>query len=58
MEKLAILAGTFLGYMLKPLAPVIVDILAAAIRKGLTDTAEDSNAPQELVDHLRSRIPK
>lgn len=57
MEQLGIFIGSVIGVALKHCAPVLVDILSAAIRKGLTPTAEDSKRNEDLEKNLLSQLP-
>ena len=56
LERLAVLAGMFVGAMLKECAPVLAEILAEGIRRAFRDTVEDSMPPDGLADSLRARI--
>jgi len=60
VSELAAILGRFVGAMLKECGPVIVDIVAAGVRKAFNDTVEDGKAPEELrnrlTDDLRSKL--
>lgn len=58
MEQLGIFLGSVIGVALKHCAPVLVDILAAGIRKSMADTTEDSKVDQDLKKRLLDRIAK
>jgi len=49
--------GTFIGAVLKECGPMIVEILGAAIKKGLAHEIIDSAAPDDLKDRLQSLLP-
>jgi hypothetical protein len=58
MERLAIIAGAFVGAVLRECAPVLVDILARGIKAAMTSTAEESKPDENLRNRLLDRLPK
>ena len=56
MTGLAVVLGRFLGAMLAECAPVLVEVMADAIRKGLADTVEDGARRGDLRERLLRRL--
>lgn len=48
--------GTFIGAVLKECGPMIVEIIAAALRKGFAHEVIDSEAPEDLKNRLQARL--
>ena len=53
---MAVILGRFLGAVLAECAPVLVAILAEAIKRGTTDTAVDSLPDSDLRNALDQRV--
>ena len=56
MSGLAVALGRFLGALLAECAPVLVEILAHAIREGLADSVEDGARRDDLRERLLRRV--
>jgi len=56
VSGLAVVLGRFLGAMLAECAPVLVEVLAYAIREGLADSVEDGARRDDLRERLIKRV--